>query len=50
MVFPMDAQVFEIKQYMVIWRQSETRDFGGITVSMRGMVRCMPNWNPATGS
>lgn len=37
----MSAQVFEIKQYMVVWRQEEIRDFDGIEVRMRGMVRCI---------
>ena len=32
--------VFEIKNYMVIWRQLEERDFGGITARIRGLVRC----------
>lgn len=37
----MGAKVFEIKQYMVIWRQIEKRDFNGIEVKVRGMVRCL---------
>ena len=37
----MSAQVFEVKQYMVIWRQVETRDFNGVEVKIRGMVRCI---------
>lgn len=37
----MNSVVFEIKQYMVIWRQLETRDFSGVQVKMRGMVRCI---------
>lgn len=36
----MSAQVFEIKNYMVIWRQLEERDFNGVTVQIRGIVRC----------
>ena len=32
--------VFEIKKYMVIWRQLEERDFGGVTARIRGLVRC----------
>lgn len=32
--------IFEIKQYMVIWRQLENRDFGGVTIKIRGIVRC----------
>jgi hypothetical protein len=35
-----NSVVFEIKQYMVIWRQLELRDFDGIEVKVRGMVRC----------
>lgn len=31
---------FEIKHYMVIWRQLERRTFGDIEVQIRGMVRC----------
>ncbi len=40
--------VFEIKEYMVIFRQVETRDFGGIQVKIRGLVRCMGK-DPKTG-
>jgi hypothetical protein len=36
----MDSVMFEIKQYMVIWRQLEVRDFGGTSVNIRGIVRC----------
>ncbi len=32
--------IFEIKEYMVIWRQLEQRDFGGIQALVRAMVRC----------
>lgn len=32
--------IFEIKQYMVIWRQLEERDFDGVTARIRGLVRC----------
>lgn len=32
--------VFEVKHYMVIWRQAEQREFSGKQVTMRGMVRC----------
>ncbi len=31
--------IFEIKNYMVIWRQLEERDFDGITAKIRGLVR-----------
>lgn len=32
--------VFEIKNYMVIWRQLEEREFAGVTAKIRGLVRC----------
>lgn len=32
--------VFEIKRYMVIWRQLEVRDFGEVQAGIRGLVRC----------
>ena len=32
--------VFEIKNYMVIWRQLEERDFAGVRARIRGLVRC----------
>ena len=32
--------VFEIKNYMVIWRQLEEREFAGVTALIRGLVRC----------
>lgn len=32
--------IFEIKNYMVIFRQLEERDFGGVTARIRGLVRC----------
>ncbi|MEO1287315.1 MAG: hypothetical protein AAFV93_06070 [Chloroflexota bacterium] len=32
--------VFELKEYMVIFRQNEERDFAGTTVNIRGLVRC----------
>ena len=35
-----DVAVFEIKRYMVIWRQLEERDFAGVTARIRGLVRC----------
>lgn len=37
----MNSAVFEIKNYMVIWRQLEVRDFNGVEVQIRGMVRCI---------
>lgn len=36
----MTAKVFEIKNYMIIWRQMEMRRFGDVDVKIRGMVRC----------
>jgi hypothetical protein len=36
----MEAVIFEIKHYMVIWRQLENRDFNGIQIKVRGIVRC----------
>jgi hypothetical protein len=36
----MNSVVFEIKQYMVILRQLERRDFNGTEVQIRGMIRC----------
>lgn len=32
--------VFEIKNYMVIWRQLEEREFAGVMARIRGLVRC----------
>ena len=32
--------VFEIKSYMVIWRQLEEREFEGTVARIRGLVRC----------
>lgn len=32
--------VFQIFEYMVIFRQLEERDFDGITAKIRGIVRC----------
>ena len=36
----MPFAVFELKEYMVIFRQSEERDFGGVIANIRGLVRC----------
>jgi hypothetical protein len=33
--------VFEAKQYMVIWRQLEMRDFNGVQIAIRAIVRLM---------
>lgn len=35
-----DSAVFEIKQYMIIWRQMEPRSFGGVSAKIRAIVRC----------
>lgn len=32
--------VFEIREYMVIFRQLEERDFGGVRAKIRGIIRC----------
>lgn len=32
--------VFEIKNYMVIWRQLEEREFASVKARIRGLVRC----------
>ncbi len=32
--------VFEIKNYMVVWRQLEEREFAGLQARIRGLVRC----------
>ena len=37
----MNSVVFEIKNYMVIWRQLEIREFDDTEVKIRGMVRCI---------
>lgn len=44
----MDAVIFEIKQYMVVWRQLEQREFNGTPTQIRGMVRCS-GVEPRTG-
>lgn len=36
----MNAAVFEIKQYMIVWRQLEVMNFRGTTIKIRGLVRC----------
>lgn len=35
-----NSVVFEIKQYMVIWRQVEVRSFAGTDAHIRAIVRC----------
>lgn len=32
--------VFEIKEYMVIWRQLEERSYNGVNAKIRAIVRC----------
>lgn len=32
--------VFEVKEYMVIFRQLEEREFNGVKAKIRGIVRC----------
>jgi len=34
------AKVFEIKEYMVIWRQLEEQDFRGQAIRVRALIRC----------
>jgi len=36
----MNAVVFEIKQYMIVWRQLEVMNFRGTNIKIRGLVRC----------
>lgn len=36
----MPFSVFELKEYMVIFRQSEEREFSGVVANIRGLVRC----------
>lgn len=36
----MDAKVFEIKEYMIVWRQLELLNFSGVTAQVRALVRC----------
>lgn len=40
MTTDLPVAVFEIKNYMVIFRQLEERDFDGVTAQIRGLVRC----------
>ena len=44
----MPTLVFEIKEYMVIFRQLEEREFGGTNAQIRGLVRC--SGTPANSS
>ncbi len=34
------VKIFEIKEYMIIWRQLERRDIEGTEIKIRGLVRC----------
>jgi hypothetical protein len=36
----MEAKIFEIKEYMIIWRQLEIQTFNSITARVRALVRC----------
>lgn len=36
----MDIKVFEIKEYMVVWRQLELMNVAGVTARVRALVRC----------
>lgn len=35
----MEVKVFEVKEYMIIWRQLELMNFNGVTVRVRAIVR-----------
>lgn len=36
----MEVKVFEIKEYMIIWRQLEKQTFNGVEAGIRALVRC----------
>lgn len=36
----MEAKVFEIKEYMIIWRQLELMNFNDMTLRIKALVRC----------
>lgn len=36
-----NALLFEVKEYMVILRQLEVMEFQGVTIRLRGIVRCI---------
>jgi hypothetical protein len=40
MATDLPVAIFEVKNYMVIFRQLEERDFHGVTAQIRGLVRC----------
>ena len=40
MAMDLPVAIFEIQNYMVIFRQLEERDFNGVTAQIRGIVRC----------
>lgn len=40
MTTDLPVAIFEVKNYMVIFRQLEERDFHGVTAQIRGLVRC----------
>lgn len=44
----MDVVIFEIKEYMIIWRQLESREISGMNVKIRGIVRCS-GFEPKSG-
>ncbi|NWF70069.1 MAG: hypothetical protein HXY40_13365 [Chloroflexi bacterium] len=35
------VKVFEIKQYMIVWRQLEMLSIGGATIKLRAIVKCI---------
>jgi len=40
MASDLPVSVFEIKEYMVIFRQLEEDNFNGVTARIRGIIRC----------
>jgi hypothetical protein len=36
----MEAKVFEVKEYMIIWRQLERQTFDKVEAKVRALVRC----------
>ncbi len=36
----MENVIFEVKTYMTSWRQSELREFDGLQIKVRAVVRC----------
>lgn len=36
----MDVQLFEITEYMIVWRQLERQTFNGVSAAVRALIRC----------